>query len=313
MLTDSKSRKPHKKGLTPTQRRNRLWGLALISPWLIGMLGFKLAPVVATLILSFTNYPLLDPVGTEFIGLTNFINVFTDPKAWNAFFQTISLALIIIPVQITGSILFATILSHKGLKMKNTLRSLFFLPSIIPSVAAMFMFQGFLDPDIGWLDRLFLGPIGLGGLIDIYSADGVRTMFIVTSLWSIGPGFLIMMSALQSIPDEIHEAAQLDGANVLQHFFGITIPIISPAIFFSLVLNLTVVFGGAALYNPGDVLSTAASSLDGYLHYAIFDLQKLGYASSVSWTFFMFVMVIVLTLFGTAKYWVYFPDAERQL
>lgn len=302
--------------LLRAQRRQRLWGLALISPWLIGMLLLKLFPILASFILAFLYYPLLEPQRAEFIGLTNFVNIARDPNAWNVLSQTISQALIIVPVQVGASVLLATILSHKGLKMKNTLRSLFFLPSIIPATAAIYMFEGFFNPSTGWLNALILGPIGLaklGGLLDFSSMGGVRFLLIVTSLWSIGPGFLIMMSSLQAIPGEIHEAAQLDGANLLQHFFGITVPMISPAIFFTIILNLTAVFGGSVLLDAGFVLSVEQSSYDGYIHYVLFELQKLGYASSLALTFFIFLMIIVLTLFATSKRWVYFPDAERGL
>jgi ABC-type sugar transport system permease subunit len=301
-------------GLTPAQRRNRLWGLALISPWLIGLLALKLFPILASFVLAFMYYPLLAPEQAEFISLTNFINIFKDPIAWSVLYQTISQALIIVPVQVGASVLLASVLNHKGLKMKNTMRSLFFLPSIIPATAAMYMFQGFFDPSTGWLNALILGPLGLArlaGVIDFSAVGGVRLLFIMTSLWSIGPGFLIMMSGLQAIPAEILEAAQIDGANQLQHFFGITVPMISPAIFFTIILNLTAVFGGSMLFNSGNVLSVEQSSYDGYIHYVLFELQRLGYASSLAWVFFILVMIIVLTLFVTSKRWVYFPDAER--
>ena len=310
MIADAK-KKGIPRRLTPTQRRNRMWGLILISPWLFGMLGLKLFPILASFVLGFMSYPLLSPERAEFIGLANFINIFKDPVAWSVLYQTIMLGLVIIPVQVGASVLLATVLSHKGLKMKNTMRSLFFLPSIIPATAAMYMFRGFFDPGTGWLNMLILGPLGLGGLTDFYSMDGARFLFIITSLWSIGPGFLIMMSGLQAIPAEIHEAAQIDGANWFQHFFGITVPMISPAIFFTIILNLTAVFGGSLLLNPGDALQVAQSSYDGYIHFVLFDLQRLGYASALAWVFFTLVMIIVLILFITSRRWVYFPDSER--
>jgi len=311
MFTGIRSAKSARRPLTETQRRNRVWGLILISPWLLGVLIFKLAPIIASLVLAFTNFYLLEPKLWQFIGLANFIELFHDPDAWQVLLQTISLALIIIPVQTCASVLLATILSDKRLKMKNAMRSLFFLPSIIPSAAAMFMFQGFVNPANGWLNRLILGPIGLAGLNHLTSRNPGQTFFILTSLWAIGPGFLIMMSSLQGIPPEIHEAAQIDGANLLQHFFRITIPLISPAIFFSLILNLTAVFGGSILLDRGNTFNVATSSYDSYIHHVLFDYMKLGYASSLAWLFFVLVMGLVLVLFVTARRWVYFPDAER--
>lgn len=318
MITDiMKNRNSTRQSLSLTQRRNRLLGLALISPWLVGLVIFKLTPILVSLYLSLHNWPLLDllhPENAQFVGLGNFIKILKDEVALNVLLQSISLALIIIPVQTTASIFLAAILGHKKLKMQNAMRSLFFLPSIIPSAAAMFMFQGFFDPSSGWLNRLMLKPLGLDALNILPSVSG-EVFFILASLWAIGPGFLIIMASLQAIPVEIHEAAQLDGANLLQHFFGITIPLISPAIFFTLVLNLTAVFSGTLLLDRGanfsERFTASATSYDTYLHYVLFDLQRLGYASSLGWIFFTFVLILVLILFATAKYWVYFPDAER--
>lgn len=317
MITAIKNRNSSHKRSSPSQRRQRLWGLALISIWLIGFLIFKLLPILGSMLFSLTNWRLLDllhPENVQFVGLGNFVKIFNDQEALSVLLQSISLALIIIPVQTAASVFFATVLGNKKLKTKNAMRSLFFLPSIIPSAAAMFMFKGFVNPDTGWLNKLILGPLGLTGLNQLSSASGEEAFFILASLWAVGPGFLIIMSSLQAIPNEIHEAAQLDGANRLQHLFGITLPLASPAIFFTLVLNLTAVFSGSLLLDRGtnfsETFSISSTSYDSYLHYVLFDLQKLGYASSLGWTFFTFVLIVVLTLFATAKYWVYFPDAE---
>jgi len=129
-------------------------------------------------------------------------------------------------------------------------------------------------------------------------------------VWTIGPGMLIMMGAMLAVPDEIYEAAWIDGAGRLTRFFRMTIPLISPAIFFSLILNLTAVFGGAVLLDRGWRFSADLSSYDGYVNYVLFDLFKLGYASSLVWVFFVLIMIIVVTLFATSNRWVYFPDQD---
>ncbi len=289
---------------------NRMWGLLLISPWLIGVIVFKLTPILASLAYSFMNYMLLEPKLIQFAGLENYLKIFQDPDVGRVLWQTVSLGLMIIPVQTFSSVLLATVLSYKKLLMKNTIRSLFFLPSIIPSAAAMYVTQGFINPSKGWLNQLILGPIGLASLNHLYSRNGGTTLFILTSLWAIGPGFLIILSALQNIPTEIHEAAKIDGANTLTHFFRITLPLVSPAVFFSLIINLTAVFGGAILLDRGNSFTTATSSYDGYIHYVLFSMFQVGYASSLAWMFFIIMMIVVLTLFGTSKRWVYFPDGK---
>ena len=291
-------------------RFKRQIGLMLISPWLLGLLIFKLVPILASLVLSFTDFHLLNPDQVQLVGLGNYRIIFRDEQAVTVLWQTVQLALVIIPSQTFASIFIAELLSSQKLLAKNTMRTLFFLPSIIPAFAAALMWQGYVSPATGWLNRLILGPLGLETLNHFYSRGASQPLFILSSLWTIGPGILIMMGAMQGISSEIYEAARIDGAGRLARFFKITIPLITPAIFFSLVLNLTSVFGGAILLDRGSRWRNDFSSYDGYINFVLFDMFKLGYASSLAWIFFVFVMILVLILFGTSKRWVYFPDRE---
>jgi len=292
-------------------RFKRQVGLILISPWLIGLLLFKFAPILASFVFSFTDFHLLNPDQIQFTGLQNYRIIARDREAGIALWQTIQLAFVIIPLQTFVSIVIAALLSSQQLLAKNTMRMLFFLPSIIPSFSAALMWDGFVDPSTGWLNRLILGPLGLEALNHFSYGDASRLLFIISSLWTIGPGILIMMGSMQGISNEIYEAAHIDGAGRLKRFFKITIPLITPAIFFSLVLNLTAVFGGAILLDRGSRWRNDFSSYDGYVNFVLFDMFKLGYASSLAWVFFVIVMIIVLIMFGTSKRWVHFPDREN--
>ena len=291
-------------------RFKRQIGLMLISPWLLGLLIFKLVPILASLVLSFTDFHLLNPDQMQLVGLGNYRIIFRDEQAVTVLWQTVKLALVIIPLQTFASIFVAALLSSQKLLAKNTMRTLFFLPSIIPAFAAALMWQGYVSPATGWLNRLILGPLGLETLNHFYSRGASQPLFILSSLWTIGPSILIMMGAMQGISSDIYEAARIDGAGRFARFFKITMPLITPAIFFSLVLNLTSVFGGAILLDRGSRWRNDFSSYDGYINFVLFDMFKLGYASSLAWIFFIFVMILVLILFGTSKRWVYFPDRE---
>jgi multiple sugar transport system permease protein len=291
-------------------RFKRQIGLMLISPWLFGLLIFQLVPILASLALSFTDFHLLNRDQIQFVGLGNYRIIFRDEQAVTVLWQTVKLALVIIPLQTFASIIVAALLSSQRLLAKNTMRILFFLPSIIPAFAAALMWQGYVSPATGWLNRLILNPLGLESLNHFYSRGASQPLFILSSLWTIGPGILIMMGAMQGISSEIYEAARMDGADRITRFFKITIPLITPAIFFSLVLNLTAVFGGAILLDRGNRWRADFSSYDGYINFVLFDMFKFGYASSLAWIFFVFVMILVLILFGTSKRWVYFPDRE---
>jgi len=288
----------------------RHWGLVLISPWLVGFILFKLVPILASLALSLTNFYMLEPGKTQFIGLENYVSALHDDNTTTALYRTILLALSIIPVQIVASIFFAALLSQKDLLAKNLLRTLFFLPSVIPSVAFMFMWEGFVNPDTGWLNHLILDPLGLASL-NRFSGGSGDSLFIFSSLWTIGPGMFILMGSMQGIAPEIYEAAYVDGAGVFRRFFSITLPLITPAIFFTLILNLTGVFGGAIMLDRGFTFDTNLSDYDSLVYFTLFGLFKLGAATSLAWIFFVFVMILVIALFVTSKYWVYYPEVEQ--
>ncbi|OGO68568.1 MAG: hypothetical protein A2Z49_00270 [Chloroflexi bacterium RBG_19FT_COMBO_56_12] len=293
-------------------RYDRVYGMLLIAPWLIGLLLFKILPILASLVISFTDFYMLRPEDIHFIGLENYAHLLDDQAVGYVLFETIALALFTIPLQMAASIFLSALLSSPRLRGRTALRTFYFLPSIIPSVAIMFMWMGFVDPATGWLNKLILQPLGLAGSNGLYVEGLTGMLFAVNSLWSIGPGMLIMLGALQGIPQEIMEAARVDGAGPLVRFVSITLPLISPAIFFSLVINLITVFGGVVLLDRGNIFSGSISPYDGYVSNVLFREFELGYASSLAWFFLILVMIIIVTLFATSKRWVYYSDRGGQ-
>lgn len=291
-------------------RYDKLFGLALISPWLIGFLLFKFLPILASLGISFTDFRLLTPDQTTFVGLDNYAQLLQDEAAGYVLFETIALGITTIPLQLVTSILLATLLNNAKLKYGNLARTLFFLPSIIPGVAIFFMWIGFMNPSTGWLNKLILQPLGLAGFDNLYSQGAVAFLYSISSLWSIGPGMLIMLGALQGLSPEVQEAARVDGAGPMVRFFYITLPLITPAIFFSIVINLISIFGGVILLDRGNAFSGSFSPFDGYITYVLFENLDLGYAASLAWFFFILVMIVTITLFASARKWVYYPDRE---
>jgi ABC-type sugar transport system permease subunit len=285
-------------------------GVWLITPWLIGLVLFKLVPILATLIMSFTNMNLLEPFKYKLVGLQNYIELFKDPNLGLAFLATLKSALVLIPLQVLAAVALASLLSSQKLYFKNSLRLLFFLPSIIASYPAYLMWQGFTAPN-GWLYQLFLNPLGMAGFVTLLGVDGNALTRLLAALWSIGPGFLIMMGAMQGIPADTYEAALVDGASRLRRFFSITIPLISQAIFFTLILNLTTLFGGTIMMDIGYTFKTDLSSVDAFLYDLLFYSFHLGATASLAWIFFGVMLVVVLVLFATSKRWVYFPDQEN--
>jgi multiple sugar transport system permease protein len=300
------ARKPQWRGL----RYDQVFGLLLISPWLIGLVLFKLLPILASFGISFTNFHMLKPQETQFVGLDNYAQIFQDDTVGFLLFRTLAPALTNIPLQIGASIFLAACLNSRQLKGRTALRTLFFLPSIIPGVAILFMWTGFTDPDSGWLNRLILEPLGLTQFGGLYEQAALQLLNGLRSLWSIGPGMLILLNALQGVSPEMHEAARVDGAGPLERFFFISLPLVSPAIFFTLVINLITTFGGVILLDRGNTFSGGASPYDRYISHMMFDEFQLGYASSLAWVFFAVVLIGVLILLSTSRQWVYYPDRE---
>ncbi len=297
-----------------SQSRRQAWvGLAFISPWLIGLVLFKLLPILGSLGISFTDFYALEPQNAHFNGLTNYLHILRDIDAGAAIFGTLSLALLTLPVQLLAALAIATLLNSKRLAGKGLLRALFFLPSIIPGTAIFIIAFGFLDPQTGWLNRLILEPLGLPPSLGVYGESGFNFLLVLLTLWAIGPSFLIMLGAMQGIPPELYEAARVDGAGPVYRFIMITVPSISPAIFFSLIIGLVSIFGGAALLDQGAPFGGGISAYDNYIGAVIFRDFTYGYAAALAWAFFVLMLGVVLLLFRTARYWVHYADGEHSL
>ncbi len=274
-------------------------GFLFVLPWLLGFLFFKAFPILAALGFSFTNFKMLEPDNVRFIGLANYITFFKDSAAGASLFGSISYFLLSVPLEMVVAMLLAALFTSERLKGKRIMRTLFFMPSIIPAIAIFIIISGLIDPSTGWLTRIFHLP----------STAPLYSLFpIVLSLWTIGPGFLIMLGAMQAVPKELYEAARVDGAGPINRFISVTLPMSSPAIFFSLVINMISAFGGVALLDRGLSYSQSISPMESYITYQMFSFTNLGYASALAWIMFILVMAVTIVLFRSTRYWVYFPE-----
>lgn len=290
------------------RRREGLIGLLFLSPWILGFVLLKLAPIVASLVFSFTDFYMLTPEEISFIGLENYLRVLGDIDAGSSLSGSLGYFLFTVPIQLFAALALAAVFSSNRVRAKSFLRPLFFMPSIIPAGAILFIYLGFVDPGSGWLNRLIMEPLGLPPVPGPFTGMSFSILLGLMALWSIGPGFLIMYGAMQAIPSEIIEAARVDGAGPLARFFYISIPMISPAIFFALVINLTSAFGGTVLLDRGYLFSVSLSPMEGYINSMMFGKFELGYAAALAWVMFAVTMLITLALFRSANRWVYFPD-----
>lgn len=290
--------KPAKR--TRQQQEARI-GLLFLAPWLIGFLLLKALPILAALIFSLTDFKMLSPETTKFVGLENYIRFFGDSVAGASLFGSLGYFLLTVPLEMVVALLLAAVFTSDRLKNKRLSQTLIFMTAIIPSTSIFFIFLGSLQ----YAERLIFTPMGLPPI------QGFGLLLPFMALWSIGPGFLIMYSAMESVPREIYEAARVDGAGPIARFVYITLPMISPAIFFTLVINLTGAFGGSVLLDRGYILSFSLSPMESYINDTMFNEADLGYASALAWVTFAVMMGLTIFLFRSAKRWVYFPEEDE--
>ena len=302
----------------PTRaKREFRWGLFFISPWIVGFLAFTLIPMVATLIFTFLNLRITDGIlnPTTFVGLTNYQTAFKDAQTWASLGITVKFGLIALPVGIFLPLLLALLMNSSNLKGQNFFRSLFYMPYIIPFVAAVFLWGGMLNPETGWINRA-LESMGVanppGWASDV---KWVYPAYVIMGLWGIGNAMLIMLAGLQGVPTELYDAAKVDGANGWKTFWNVTFPMISPVIFYNLVLSIVGLFQyflvplvvNQGTGRPGG--STLFYNL--VLYKTFFTYQNMSLGATLAWILFMIILVVTVALFATAKYWVYYASDSQ--
>lgn len=294
------------------RRREALIGLAFLSPWLLGFVLFKLVPILLSFAYSLTDFDMREPKAIQFIGLENYFRFLGDSAASASLAGSLGYFLFTVPVQMVLALGMAIIFSSDRLKIKGFLRPFFFMPSIIPAVTIFLIYIGLVDPNTGWLNVLILRPLGLPPTASPFSSSSFAILTALLSIWSMGPGFLIMLGAIQAIPREIIEAARVDGAGPISKLVFITLPMISPAIFFSLVINLTSAFGGSVLLDRGLIFGFSLSPMEQYITDQMFGQFDLGYACALAWIMMLVTLSITIWLFQSARSWVYFPEENNQ-
>lgn len=308
--------KPASKSMS-LSKRETLWGYIFISPWLIGFIVFTVGPMIASLILSLTRYNITSP--PVFTGLENYIKLFTgDPRFWHSLGITVKFALVAIPLNLVFGFVLALLL-NQNVPGVPFWRTIYYLPSVIAGVAVAILWSLIFNPRYGILNWL-LSLVGIDGPGWLASPHWAVPALIIMSLWSVGGGMIIYLSGLQSIPTALYEAAQIDGANAWQRLFYITIPLMSPVIFYNLVIGI---IGTFQYFTEVYVITaTADTGLGGplestlfynvYLYSNAFRYLNMGYASALAWVLFVIVLVLTLLVFRSSALWVYYEGELRK-
>ena len=294
--------------------REALWGYVFIGPWIVGLVLFTLGPMLASLAMSVTDFNLVKPESTKFVGLANYARLVTDPTIGQSLLATFKFALFAIPLTMGASLGFAVLLNHPKLAFKGPLRALVYMPVMIPLVASTLVWLGFLNTETGWLNAI-LGSIGLPRIDWINSETWVYPALSLIGLWGIGNFMLINIAGLQSVPTELYEAARMDGAGAWTQFRRITIPLMSPVLLYNLVIILIGTFQyftqAFVITNGRGDPNNATLFMNLVLYREGFVFNHMGYAAAIAWLLFVIVLVLTLVLFVFARRRVYYAGGER--
>ena len=319
-MTDSSQALP----VTPRPRRARwtlrpstreaIWGYVFIGPWLIGLALFTAGPIIASLVMSLTNFDLLHADQTRFIGIDNYIRLTNDPLVAKSLISTFKFALIVIPLTMFASLAFALLLNHPRVAFKGPLRTLVYMPIMIPLVASTLVWTGFLNPETGWLNQILQG-IGLPAPDWINSETWIYPALSLMGLWAIGNFMIINIAGLQSVPTELYEAARMDGAGWWTSLRRITIPLMSPVLLYNLVIVMIATFQyftqAYTLTNGRGDPNNATLFINLELFREAFVFSKMGYGAAIAWLLFAIVLLLTLALFAFARKRVYYAGGER--
>ena len=286
------------------RRRPLVHGLLFVSPWLIGFLVFTLYPFLASLYYSFTNFSIVH--APRWTGLTNYKQLFADHLFWTSLFNTAYYATLEVPLSTLISIGIAMLLNKK-VRGLTVYRTLFFLPYVVPIVAGSIVWLWLFNPSFGVVNY-FLSLLHIPGPGWTFSSAWSKPTFVLLGLWGVGAPIVIYLAALQGVPKDMYEVADLDGASAFQRTRYVTIPMISPAILFNVVLAIVASFQyftqAFVMTDGGPNNSTLFYSL--YLYEQAFQYLHMGYASAMAWLLFVVVVAVTLVLFRSSARWVYY-------
>jgi multiple sugar transport system permease protein len=295
--------------------RRARWGYLFIAPWIIGFLAFTAFPMIATLAFTFTNVNLNQAEPLQFVGLRNYQTLVSDQRTWDSLAVTFKFALLALPVGVCLPFVVALTLHSRHLRGSGAFRILFFLPYVVPFVAGVFIWQGMLSADTGWVNGL-LKFLGISHPPDwLQDPTWIYPGLVIMGIWGIGAGMIVYLAGLKGIPTDLYEAARIDGAGAFQSLRHITIPMMSPVIFYTVVLGVVDVLQyflvPLVLKNGTGEPGGSTNFFNLYLYQNFFTFQNMSYGATLAWLLFAISLVLTLVLFRSARHWVYYAGEAR--
>jgi multiple sugar transport system permease protein len=297
-------------------RRNLAAGLLFASPWIVGFCLFTIYPLASSLYYSFTNYDILQP--PRWIGLDNYHTLLTgDSLIWTSLGNTFYYMILVVPLSTVLGIAMAMLL-NMNVRGMAIYRTIYYLPTIVPAVASTLLWLWLLDPTHG-VFNIVLGHLGLPTLGWFSDPNWSKPGLILISLWGFGQSVVIYLAGLQGVPQHLYEAAMIDGAGWWSKTRHVTLPMLSPVIFFNVVIGL---IGSFTYFTQAFVVGNATGGvgapLNSTLFYALYLWQNafqylyMGYASAMAWVLVVIILICTLLIFRSSGRWVYYEGGTRR-
>jgi multiple sugar transport system permease protein len=278
-------------------------------PWIVGFLLWYAIPMFASLWFSFTDFDLVSGEPARFVGLQNWEKLLVDPDVRQSAWVTFKFGAIALPVAILFPMALAYLLVTRSLRGREGFRALFFLPSIIPFVATVLIFGGIMNGQSGWVNKI-LSVVGIDGPEWFLDETWVYPSLVFIGLWGVGNAMIIFIAAMKGVPSTLYDAARIDGAGEWQSFRHVTLPFITPIIFYNLVITLIGIFGyflvPFVLNNGSGAPNGATQFYALYFFRTGFQFFDMGYAATLAWALFIVAVLTTGLLFWSAKYWVHY-------
>jgi len=291
--------------MSSLRRKEAILGYLFILPWILGFLVFILGPFIVSFYLSFTTYSILQP--GKWVMLDNYVKAFTDDRLfWKVLGNTAYYVLGSVPLRIVLAFALALLLNTK-VRGLAVWRTLFYVPSITPLVATFILWMYLLNPKFGLINHV-LGLVGIDPLPWLTNPTWSKPALLVMSVWWVGGNMVIFLAGLQGIPDHLYEAARLDGANAWRRLLHVTIPLMTPTIYFNMVMNLInafQVFAQSFIMTGGGPLNSTRFYMH-YLYDNAFLYFKMGYASALAWVLFIIIFALTMLTVKTSGRWVFY-------
>lgn len=295
----------------PVRRWNReaLHAYVFMMPAILGILIFTLVPVVVSLFLSFTEYNIItDP---KWIGLANYSEMFQERLFWQALKVSAIYSVVSVPLNLALALGLAVMLNHK-MRGMIFFRSVYYLPTVISGVGVAMLWRWLFNSEFGAINVL-LSNVGIRGPAWLLDQNWALSALIITSMWSVGGTTLIFLAGLQGIPQELYEAAEIDGAGRWSQFRSVTLPLLSNVTFFNLVLGI---IGALQVFTDAFVITRGGPNqatlfLAVYLYQHAFLYLNMGYAAAIAWFMFILVMLLTLLVFKSSPLWVFYESERR--